>query len=52
MDPEIPCAWQLIYDHMEKLGRLEELEKIQPPKDWSPARDGGPRTVTREDVRL
>jgi ferredoxin len=53
VDPEnIDCAWQLIYDRMEKLGRLEELEANQPLKDWSTSRDGGPRTVKREDVML
>ncbi len=53
VDPErVECAWQLIYERMEAMGRLEELEKIQPFKDWSQHRDGGPRTITREEVRL
>ena len=53
VDPEhIDCAWQLIYERMEKLGRLDELEENKPLKDWSHHRDGGPRTVTREDVKL
>jgi len=53
VDPEnVECAWQLIYDRMEKLGRLEELEENKPMKDWSSHRDGGPRTITREDVKL
>lgn len=53
VDPEnIDCAWQLIYDRMVKLGRLQELEENQPLKDWSKHRDGGPRKVTREDVKL
>ncbi len=53
IDPEnLDCAWQLIYDRMERLGRLEDLEKIQPIKDWSSARDGGPRKIVREDIRL
>lgn len=53
VDPEnIECAWQLIYDRMEKLGRLEELEEPKPMKDWSTHRDGGPRTVKREDAVL
>ncbi|MGB9662360.1 MAG: methylenetetrahydrofolate reductase C-terminal domain-containing protein [Moorellaceae bacterium] len=50
--PEIPCAWQLIYDRLSALNKLELLLEIQPPKDWSKARDGGPRKVVREDVRL
>jgi len=53
VDPDnVECAWQLIHDRMEKLGRLDELEENQPMKDWSTSRDGGPRKVTREDVRL
>ncbi|MFC1542018.1 methylenetetrahydrofolate reductase C-terminal domain-containing protein [Candidatus Latescibacterota bacterium] len=53
VDPEnIDCAWQLIIDRMEKLGRLEELEQVRQPKNWTKNRDGGPRTITREDKRL
>ena len=53
VDPEnIDCAWQLIYERMERLGRLEELEENKPVKDWSSHRDGGPRTITREDMTL
>ncbi|MGB9859070.1 MAG: methylenetetrahydrofolate reductase C-terminal domain-containing protein [Moorellaceae bacterium] len=52
VNPEIPCAWQLIYDRLSALNKLELLLEIQPPKDWSKARDGGPRKVVREDVRL
>ncbi len=29
------CAWTLIYNRMKKLGRLDYLKKIQPPKDYS-----------------
>ena len=43
---------ELIYERMERLGRLEELEENKPLKDWAHHRDGGPRTVTREDVKL
>lgn len=46
------CAWQLIYDKMSALGRLEQLMAIEPVKDWSKARDGGPRKLIREDVLL
>ncbi len=51
VNEEIECAWQLIYDRLKGQGRLEELEAILPPKDWSRARDGGPRRVIREDLR-
>jgi len=35
VDSEKDCAWTLIYRKLEKLGRLDLLEKIQPPKDYS-----------------
>ena len=53
VDPEsIPCGWQLIYDRMKLLGTLDTLEEIQPMKDWSKGRDGGPGKITREDMKL
>ena len=52
IDPDVPCAWQLIWDRAVKLNRTDELLKIQPPKDWSTSRDGGPRKIVREDLQL
>lgn len=52
VDPELDCAWQLIYDRLKTLNRLQILEELQPIKDWQTARDGGPRKVVREDVKL
>ncbi len=40
---EIPCAWQLIYDRLAEMGRLDELDEIVPVKDWSKSVSGGPR---------
>jgi hypothetical protein len=34
------------------MDRLDALMEIQPPKDWSTARDGGPRKIVRPDLRL
>jgi ferredoxin len=48
---ELDCAWQLIIDRLKELGRLDDYEQIQPIKDWSTERAGGPRKVVREDVR-
>ncbi len=52
INPEIPCAWQLIWERMSALGLLEQLMEVQPPKDWSTSRDGGPRRIIRDDLRL
>ena len=52
IDPDVPCAWQLIYDRLESKGKLDLLLEIEPPKDWSTAHDGGPRKIVREDLKL
>jgi len=41
----VPCAWQLIYDRLAEMGRLEEMDEIEPPKDWDISVSGGPRTA-------
>lgn len=51
VDPEhLDCAWQLIYDRLERIGQLDRMLQVEPPKDWSPSRHGGPRTIAREDM--
>jgi ferredoxin len=52
INPETPCAWQLIYDRLGSQGKLEVLMDLQPPKNWSRSRDGGPRRIIRQDLRL
>lgn len=52
VNSEIDCGWQLIYDRLSALGQLDLLMEIQPPKDWSTSRDGGPRKIAREDLKL
>ena len=52
IDPETDCAWQLIYDRLESTDRLEVLMELQAPKNWQTSRDGGPRKIVREDLRL
>jgi ferredoxin len=52
VNPDIECAWQLIYDKLKAQGRLHLLMEITPAKDWRTSRDGGPRKIVREDLRL
>jgi hypothetical protein len=35
IDPNIPCAWHLIYERLLVAGRLDLMMKYRPPKDWS-----------------
>ncbi len=51
VDPDkLDCAWQLIYDRLNKIGQLDRLNEVEPPKDWSTSRHGGPRKIVREDM--
>jgi hypothetical protein len=34
------------------MGKLHLLYEIQPPKNWRSSRDGGPRKIVRNDLRL
>jgi ferredoxin len=52
VNPDTPCAWALIYEQLKKQGREDALYEVFPVKDWSKARDGGPRKYVREDVLL
>jgi len=52
ISPEVPCAWQLIYDRLSSQGKLDVLLELQSPKNWRTSRDGGPRKIVREDLRL
>jgi ferredoxin len=52
VNEDIPCAWQLIYDRLKSLDKLELLSEIRPPKNWRTSRDGGPRKIVRPDLRL
>ena len=49
---DVPCAWQLIWERATAQGTADKLMELQPPKDWSTSRDGGPRRIVREDLRL
>jgi len=52
IDPDLPCAWALIVERMEQLGRLDELTEVKPPRDWSTSRSGGPRHMKVEEALI
>ena len=52
VNPQRPCAWQLIYQRLKAIGQLDQLKKIKPPKNWRPSQSGGCRTIVREDHRV
>ncbi len=48
ISPEVPCAWQEIYDRLAALGDLDTLKRIIGPKKWNLSNSGGPRTMKKE----
>jgi ferredoxin len=51
VDPLLPCAWQLIVRRLVEQGRLDLLEEVYPPCDWSRKQGKGPRRIEREDQK-
>lgn len=49
---DIPCAWQLIWERLERLGELKLVEEIRSAKDWSTGPNGPIQTITRKDLHL
>lgn len=48
---EVDCIWHLITTKMMETGKAETtFAPIQPIKDWTTSRDGGPRKIVREDL--
>ncbi|MBT3375894.1 MAG: hypothetical protein HN742_40730 [Lentisphaerae bacterium] len=51
VDPEtVECGWQKIYDRLARIGRLDVLETVEEPRDWSKTHDGRPRHIIRQDL--
>ena len=48
VNPNTPCGWQQIIDRLTAQGRLDQMEEIEPLKDWSTSLSGGPRQITLE----
>ena len=47
---EVDCIWDMIVRKKMEHGRLDDLVRRKPAKDWRTARDGGPRTSVREEL--
>ena len=50
VNPETRCIWDRIVFRKMELGKLEDLLKTRPLRDWRSARDGGPRRSIRETL--
>jgi len=46
------CIWAKIVERATLLGRVGELERVVPPKDWRTSRDGGQRSLKLENLGI
>jgi len=47
---EMDCGWRLIYERAKAAGRLEELRKLQPPRNWAKDRGSGARRLVHKEL--
>ena len=47
---DVDCIWDMIVRKKMEQGRLNDLLEVKPPKNWTTARDGGPRKSIREEL--
>lgn len=52
IDKNVDCVWHLIVTKMMEQGELDKLNQLKPVKNWLTSRDGGPRKIVREDLKL
>ena len=50
IDDDTDCGWQLIFDRLKRLGQVHRLLEINDIRDWRSSRDGGPRSLRRDDM--
>lgn len=49
ISPDLPCAWHLIVEHLTKLGQLDRLEEVRPPKSWRRKHIAGPAVKSSKE---
>jgi len=52
VDKNTDCVWHLIVTKLMQEGKLDRLNVVKPLKSWLTSRDGGPRKVVREDLKI
>ena len=52
VDKDIKCVWQVIYDRLEKIGKLDNLTVVREPKDWRTSTAAGQRKTRFEEAML
>ncbi len=52
VDKDTDCVWQLIYDRLKKLNKIDNLLAIRQPKDWRTSTNAGQRKIKFEEAML
>ena len=52
VDKDTDCIWQLIYDRLKKLDKLDNLTKVRETKDWRTSTNAGKRKIKFEEAML
>ena len=52
VDKDVDCAWQLIYDRLKKLNKLDNLTAVREAKDWRTSTNMGQRKIKFEEAML
>jgi len=52
VDKDLDCVWQLIYDRLKSLNKLDNLTAVREPKDWRTSTNAGQRKVRFEEAML
>ena len=52
VDKDTDCVWQLIYDRLKKLNKLDNLITVREAKDWRTSTNAGQRKVKFEEAML
>ncbi len=47
---DMDCGWYLIYKRLSETGKLAELRKLRPAKDWRKDRGAGVRRLTHKEM--
>jgi ferredoxin len=50
INPEVPCAWVLIFNRLKKQNNLHLIEDLKVSRDWRPGGAKGPRERRRTGI--
>jgi hypothetical protein len=52
VDKDTDCVWQLIYDRLKRLDKLDNLKIVRKEKDWRTSTNAGQRKIKFEEAML